>query len=254
MVLKMRYILLFFMQSLVFTMSIAQEQAVSLIALPHEMRFKIALGWDCLTIRSLKCACKDFNNEVHYDLLAAAYVKKMPHEMCTKALMQFAHVNKEKNFFHFFSNNCHEDREEALQLLDWDVNETTTLADLMKAYRFVVNVDKRQRDFYHFEFDNMLNNAIVSDMFCLSHKVNARYFDGKNTVLMWAARYGKTAMVASLLQRPDIDPNIQNDIGNTALILAAAFRHTDIVALLLGHYNIDADIKNDIGNSAIDYL
>jgi len=254
MVLKMRCVLLFFIQSLVFTMSIAQEQVLSLIALPQEMQSKIALDWDCLTICSLKCTCKDFNNTIHYDLLPITYVKKMSQKMCTKGLMQFAHVNQEKSFFHFFSNNWCKERKKGLQILGWDSNETRTIVGLMKAYKIIVNIGEGEQKKLP-DFEKILRDRVASSMLCLSNKVNMKYdFSNNDTVLIWAARNGKKEMVEFLLHLPDIDPNIQNDIGDTAFIVAAGFQHTDIQALLWQHPRIDTDIQNNIGKTAIDYL
>lgn len=240
-------IVLFLIQSSVFNVVVAQENPITLISLPYEVIPKIVP--DCGTISALKRTCKAFNGTIHYDLLPTTFVKNISEEMCTKRLIHFAHTHQEKSFFHFFTNNSCEERKKAAQSLGWKINEKSTVVELMKSYRDIVAVSEKQAN-----FENIFNNKIASNMFCLSNHINTLRDSNNNTALIWAAFHGNKDIVTLLIKISHIDPNIQNDFGNTALLVAAGQQKTDVVALLLECPHIDLDIQNDVGDTAWRFL
>lgn len=90
--------------------------------------------------------------------------------------------------------------------------------------------------------------------------VNCKSNSG-DTCLMLAATYNLTDIVKLLLERKDIDVNIQNKIGITALNAAAAvsFKNKNdpenkkCVELLLKHNGIDVNLADDKGISPLVY-
>ena len=89
---------------------------------------------------------------------------------------------------------------------------------------------------------NMLYTAAVSSVFDgftkltdvildkTALELNAQGTTG-NTLLMWAAYFGKIDTVNGLIQR-GADVNLVNNDGDTAISLAAKKGHRDVVALL----------------------
>jgi len=74
------------------------------------------------------------------------------------------------------------------------------------------------------------------------------------TPAMWAARYGHAKVIHELLQRKDIDFNIQNKLGNTVLMIAIKYGHFEVVEKLLEHKDrirLDLYIKNKAGQIAV---
>jgi len=69
--------------------------------------------------------------------------------------------------------------------------------------------------------------------------------------LVWAASNGHSNIVATLLQHPRINPNIQTELDYTALILAAGFGYDKIVTALLKHPQINPNIQTGFGCTAL---
>ena len=74
--------------------------------------------------------------------------------------------------------------------------------------------------------------------------LDANAVQGGITELMWAAGYGKTAVVKQLLDAK-VNVNETDDIGYTALMLAIDTGHTEVVKLLLAaKADVNAKDKN----------
>ena len=69
------------------------------------------------------------------------------------------------------------------------------------------------------------------------------------TALMWAAKYGQTAIV-DLLIKAGANKNIKDNEGHTALMLAACNNHKDIVGLLI-KAGANKNIKDKYGHTAL---
>ena len=76
--------------------------------------------------------------------------------------------------------------------------------------------------------------------------------EGKDTALIRVSRNGYDDMVKKLVERPEIDVNIQRkDDGETALIAACFTDQDKAVAELLKHPDIDISLKNKKGQDAL---
>ena len=64
------------------------------------------------------------------------------------------------------------------------------------------------------------------------------------TALYWASFWGHTQIVKTLLKRPDIDVNVQENRGWTALMWASEKQNCGVLDALLKHPKIDVSIKN----------
>lgn len=71
------------------------------------------------------------------------------------------------------------------------------------------------------------------------------------TALMWAIQNGDINITEKLLQHPDIDVNIQNNVKSTALIKAAFFNQKNILEKLL-QAGADVSLKNNSDKTALD--
>ncbi|KAF3941614.1 Inversin [Dactylella cylindrospora] len=76
----------------------------------------------------------------------------------------------------------------------------------------------------------------------LDHEAQPTNRSGRfGSALHAAAEGGQLAVVKLLLSRPDVDPNLPDDLGRTPLWLAAQSGHADVVQLLLESKGVDAD-------------
>ena len=80
--------------------------------------------------------------------------------------------------------------------------------------------------------------------------VNLQNKDG-NTALILASDKGHTEIAKQLLDKKDIDVNLQSKDGNTALILASYKGHTEIAKQLLDKKDIDVNLQNENGDTAL---
>lgn len=103
----------------------------------------------------------------------------------------------------------------------------------------------------------------VKDLFEYS-KVYANWQNETyETALMWATRKGHTEIVKWLLQRPNIDVNLQDvfqvdgqrivgdEGGRTALMEASRLSYTEIVRLLLERPDIKVNLQDENGDTAL---
>ena len=76
-------------------------------------------------------------------------------------------------------------------------------------------------------------------------KAAAEYMEKyDSTALIRASTDGRFGVVRALLQREDIDVNVQNENGETALMLASSKGHEAIVKALLERENIAVNVQN----------
>ena len=66
-----------------------------------------------------------------------------------------------------------------------------------------------------------------------------------------AAAQGHTALVASILRNPGINPNLANQDGYTALMIAALEGHAPVMTLLLADERVDPNMTNQQGLAAL---
>ncbi len=73
----------------------------------------------------------------------------------------------------------------------------------------------------------------------------------KKQLLILAAHYGSTAMVNTLINKLNIDPNSTDEFGNTALMRAATRKEHQVIQMLIQHPQIDVNAQNNIGFTAL---
>ena len=73
------------------------------------------------------------------------------------------------------------------------------------------------------------------------------------TPLSYAAEYGRTEVVKTLLCDERIDPDRQDNRGRTPLSYAAANGHTEIVKTLLCDDRVDPDRQDEEGRTPLSY-
>ena len=78
-----------------------------------------------------------------------------------------------------------------------------------------------------------------------------RFHNSGYTALMHACENGYLEMTSLLLERKEIDVNIQSDHGHTALIRASRNGHVEIVELLLQQNSINLKLFNKYKNTAL---
>ncbi|MBN1482115.1 hypothetical protein EH223_07645 [candidate division KSB1 bacterium] len=88
--------------------------------------------------------------------------------------------------------------------------------------------------------------------FLMSKDVNVnKSFDYNTSTFFKAAQEGNIELLQTLITM-EIDPNLRTtDGGSTALIFAASKNLSETVEMLINRYNIDLNIQNDNGNSAL---
>jgi FOG: Ankyrin repeat len=72
------------------------------------------------------------------------------------------------------------------------------------------------------------------------------------TPLSWAAEYGHTEVVKTLLSDGRVDPDRQDNNGQTPLSWAARKGHTEVVKCLLGDGRVDPDRQDNHGTTPLD--
>ena len=80
--------------------------------------------------------------------------------------------------------------------------------------------------------------------------VNLQDKDGW-TAIMRASRWGYTEIVKLLLERPEIEINLQTSSGSTALMMASYSGHIEIVQLLLERPENDINLQTKRGETAL---
>lgn len=116
-------------------------------------------------------------------------------------------------------------------------------------------------------FENLLPNKMINFMGIGGHWRrlselkkdiidDVRYESSPNEAfdspLIKAVRDKNTEIIAELLQKQNIDPNVQDKNGNTPLYLAVRDKNIDAVKELLKHPDIDPNITNSYGESALE--
>ena len=81
--------------------------------------------------------------------------------------------------------------------------------------------------------------------------VNAKNRERRNA-LLWAIKSEHWDIVDELVQRTEMDVNVQDVIGCTALMWACLQGRLISVSMLLKHDNIDTNLKNKAGSTALD--
>jgi len=116
--------------------------------------------------------------------------------------------------------------------------------------RFRKTRSKRQRGggpLEHKLLEAVKNNKLaeVIEALAAGANVNANS-NGGYTALIWASIYGRTEIVAMLLEQPGIDVNITNTNGETALDFAIYDENTEIVKLLIRKGATIPDDREDL--------
>ena len=117
--------------------------------------------------------------------------------------------------------------------------------------RFRKNRSKRQRGGGDQEDNKLLeavkNNKLaeVIEALAAGANVNANS-NGGYTALIWASIYGRTEIVAMLLEQPGIDVNITNTNGETALDFAIYDENKEIGKLLIRKGATIPDDREDL--------
>lgn len=84
--------------------------------------------------------------------------------------------------------------------------------------------------------------------------INIEFSSSDRTPLIAASAYGHIDAVKLLLERKDIDINIQDMHGWTAFMHVNLKRRTDIAKLFLLNPDLAINIKDEYGNTALDYI
>ena len=92
---------------------------------------------------------------------------------------------------------------------------------------------------------NLIHHSWIEDI-----NIKSNHGFGLN-VLMWASIEGNTEIVRLLLERPEIDVNMQDKYGYTALIWASRYGREEIVKLLLERPEIDVNVQDKYGYTAL---
>ena len=86
------------------------------------------------------------------------------------------------------------------------------------------------------------------------NKINSKVDDNGNTLLHLAVSKNDVAQVQSILKKPRIDINAQNNLGSTPLIFAIYyFADRLIMDEILQHPRLNVNIGNSSGHTALDF-
>jgi ankyrin repeat protein/nucleoside phosphorylase len=96
--------------------------------------------------------------------------------------------------------------------------------------------------------DRDLHEAVSSLLLESRHDIDVKK---DLTLLLWAARRGKIAIVKVLLASRKIDVNARDKNAQTPLSWAARNGHSEVVKLLLAHGGIEVDVKDSQGQKPL---